>query len=68
MTCFCVYTVSVYNSQVTQLTSNVKLHMMYVYILCFRSGTEEQYGEKEQLLQQIVDMTRDFLSKKKAST
>ncbi|XP_069693831.1 uncharacterized protein [Periplaneta americana] len=28
-----------------------------------KSGTEEQYGEKEQLLQQITDMARDFTGK-----
>jgi len=41
------------------------------YSFTFRSGTEEQYTEKEQLLQEIVDIQRDveeqLKSKRKGS-
>jgi hypothetical protein len=36
----------------------------------FRSGTEEQYAEKERLLQQVTDLQREFANynnKKKKS-
>jgi len=42
-------------------------NVFIVPILIFRSGTEEQYNEKERLLQQVQDLQREFRRSGKGS-
>jgi len=42
--------------------------MFSKYSVVFRSGTEEQYAEKEQLLQEVVDMQREQEEQRKRKT
>ena len=44
------------------------LCMLSTYSFTFRSGSEEQYAEKEQLLQEIVDIHRDLEEEPKRKT